>query len=260
MSATACRPTTWSFPTASIPSRSSSTSPHYSEAGKRVFSVNIQGKPVIEKLDIFATVGKNKAYDVKTPAVKVSDGSLKIDFISVVEFPCIAGIVVEGKTEAGNQLPSRSLVRKINCGGPAVAGYEADLGSNDTSPVYAQVKTPLDQRAMPIGEFYEDFARAHFGSAVAAEAGKILAAVDGAGSRPNPSDWLTGPGDLKTDGTPLEQVKKRFEHVARFEALRGKVVGAGNLERFDYWSEHAQAQCPDVRDCQHPRPTRRRRQ
>ena len=97
------------------------------------------------------------------------------------------------------------------------------------------VKTPLDQRAMPIGAFYEDFARAHFGNSVAAEAGQILAAVDGAGSRPNPSDWLSGPGDLRTDNTPLEQVKKRFEHVARFGALRGKIVGAGNLERFDYW-------------------------
>jgi hypothetical protein len=114
----------------------------------------------------------------------------------------------------------------------------------DTSPVkptessqaYRQVKKPLNQRAMPIGAFYEDFARAHFGAAVAAEAGKILAAVDGAGSLPNPSDWLTGPGDLKTNAAPLDQVKKRFEHVAQFEALRGKVAGAGNRERFDYWS------------------------
>ena len=114
--------------------------PHYSEAGKRVFSVSIQGKPVIEKLDIFATVGKNNAYDVKVPAVKVADGSLKIDFISVVEFPCIAGIVMEGTTETNNQLPSRLLVRKINCGGPAAAGYEADLDSDDSSGVYARSK------------------------------------------------------------------------------------------------------------------------
>ena len=104
-----------------------------------------------------------------------------------------------------------------------------------TSQIYGQIKTPSDQRAMPIAKFYEDFARTHFGDAVATEAGKILAAVDGAGSRPNPSDWVTGPGDLKTDGTPLEQVTRRFEHVARFEALRDKVVGAGNLERFGYW-------------------------
>ena len=143
---------------------------------------------------------------------------------------------IEGTTETNNQMPGRSFVRKINCGGPAAAGYEADLGSDDSSCLCARSRAPLDQRAMPIGAFYEDFALAHFGNAVAVEAGKILAAVDGAGSRPNPADWLTGPGDLKTDGTPLEQVKKRFEHVARFAALRGKVVGAGNLERFDYWS------------------------
>ena len=215
--------------------------PHYGAAGKRVFSVYVQGKSVIENLDIFAKVGKNKAYDVKTPAVKVTDGNLKIDFFSVVEFPFIAGIVVEGTTEPGSQTPGRPFVRKINCGGPAAAGYEADLTSGDASPVYSQIKTPLDQRAMPIDEFYEHFASAHFGSAVAGEAGKILAAVDGAGSRPDPAGWATGPGDLKTDSTPLEQIKKRFEHVARFAALRGKVVGAGNLERFDYWSNMLKA-------------------
>ena len=40
---------------------------------------------------------------------------------------------------------------------------------------------------MPIGEIYEDFALAHFGKAVAAEAGKILAAVDGAARVPIPA-------------------------------------------------------------------------
>ena len=215
--------------------------PHYAAAGKRVFSVYVQGKPVVENLDMFAKVGKNNAYDVKTPAVKVIDGNLKIDFFSVVEFPCIAGIVVEGTTEPGSQTPGRSFVRKINCGGPAVAGYEADLGSGDASPVYAQIKSPLDQRAMPIAAFYENFASVHFGSAVAVEAGKILASVDGAGARPDPAGWATGPGDLKTDATPLEQIKTRFEHVARFAALRGKVLGAGNLERFDYWSNMLKA-------------------
>ena len=91
--------------------------PHYGEAGKRVFGVTLQGKKVIDKLDIFATVGKNRALDYTFPGVEVSNGILEIQFDSIVEFPCIAAFVVEGQ----------GVTRKINCGGPAVEGYEADL-------------------------------------------------------------------------------------------------------------------------------------
>jgi len=35
--------------------------PHYGEKGKRVFGVNLQGKKVIEKLDVFEKAGKEKA-------------------------------------------------------------------------------------------------------------------------------------------------------------------------------------------------------
>ena len=38
--------------------------PHYGEANRRVFGVKVQGQPLIEQIDLFAKVGKNRAYDV----------------------------------------------------------------------------------------------------------------------------------------------------------------------------------------------------
>jgi len=91
--------------------------PHYGETGKRVFGVSIQGKPVIEKLDLFAKVGKNKALDFTFKNIEATHGALRIDFQREVEHPCIAAIVIEGKTKASNQLASEAFTRKINCGG-----------------------------------------------------------------------------------------------------------------------------------------------
>ncbi|MFO1522208.1 MAG: malectin domain-containing carbohydrate-binding protein [Kiritimatiellia bacterium] len=70
--------------------------PHYDAAGMRVFGVKVEGQTLAEKLDVFAVAGKNRAHDLRAGAVKVADGRLKIEFPRVVEFPLIAGIVVEG--------------------------------------------------------------------------------------------------------------------------------------------------------------------
>ena len=88
---------------------------------------------------------------------------------------------------------------------------------------------------MPVGDFYVDFARAHFGPAVAEEAGAIMASLDGMGFRPDPSGWMKGPGGLKT-GTGFHAVAQaKGEIVERFSALREQITAAGDLERFDYW-------------------------
>jgi hypothetical protein len=91
--------------------------PHYGEAGKRVFGVTLQGRKAIDKLDVFASVGKDRALDYTFPGVEVETGMLEIRFDGIVEFPCIAALHGRG----------RRIVRKINCGGPATEGYEADL-------------------------------------------------------------------------------------------------------------------------------------
>jgi hypothetical protein len=202
--------------------------PAYAAAGKRVFGAAIQGRQVLTNLDIFARVGRNKALDLSFPDVVVTNGTLKITFTRQVEFPCIAGLVIDGRTKANNQLPSEPFTRKINCGGEKVADYEADRVSGGAAP-----PSPRD-RAMPIEDFYIDFARANFGGNVAAPAGRLMAKMDGV-HMPQASDWKNGPGNLVPNPKPWSEVRPRFAFVEELAALRPQVEGAGNLERFDYW-------------------------
>jgi hypothetical protein len=200
--------------------------PHYSEAGKRVFGVTLQGRKVIDKLDVFATVGKNRALDYTFPGVSVSNGILEIQFDSIVEFPCIAAFVVEGS----------GVTRKINCGGPTVEGYEADLPQSNVD------NRPRD---LPAEDFYVDWAKTEFGSEVAELAAKLFAKLDGGpdmgiGKRrqdylPRPATWVDGPGGIQPDTRPWDQVRTEYAFVDDLAGLRSKVQGFGNLERFDYW-------------------------
>ena len=56
----------------------------------------MEGTKVISGLDIFAIVGQNSAYDVSIP-VTVSDGSLDIDFQSIVGSAKVNAIVVTSR-------------------------------------------------------------------------------------------------------------------------------------------------------------------
>ena len=188
--------------------------PHYKEKGKRVFGVKLEGKTVIEKLDVFARVGPDRAVDYTFENVEVRDGQLDIDFVKSVEYPCIAAIAVEGK----------QLVQKINCGGPAYKDYSANLAH-------------LPEH-VPAQDFYGDWAMHEFGTEVAADAARILSAVDG--RLPRPSDWVKGPGGYKVDKRPWENVKREYAFVDEFASLRPRVKGPGNLERFDYWLNNFQ--------------------
>ena len=208
--------------------------PAHKEAGKRVFGVKIQGRQVVTKLDVFARVGRNKALDLSFPDIGVTDGTLRIEFTREVEFPCIAGIVVTGKTKPANQVPSRPFERRINCGGPEVGTYEADTSAADVA------KPSPKPRTMPVVDFYMDYARANFGEAVAEPLAKLLAGIDGV-KLPEVSAWKQGPGVLPPDGAPWEAVRKRFAFVDEMGALRPRIDGAGNLERFDYWLHTYQA-------------------
>ncbi len=201
--------------------------PHYREAGKRVFGVRIQNRPVIVKLDVFAKAGANRALDLAFADIAVKDGVLRLDFDRVVEHPCIAGIVVTGKTAGANQLPGADYARRINCGGAAVSGYEADrrAESGEGAP---------KERAMPVADFYADFARANFGADVAESAAKVLARIDGV-NLPEPTTWIKGPGGIKAEKKPWMEEQSRYAFVKALEALRPLVNGAGNRERFDYW-------------------------
>ncbi len=198
--------------------------PHYNERGKRIFGAKVQDRLLFEHLDIFAKVGKNRAMDVTAKDVKIIDGRLMVQFLYEVEFPCIAGIAIEGTAAATNQFASRPYRRKINCGGQAHGDYEADM------------PTVVDHgasRYLPTADFYAGWAQAEFGPEAANPIASIFTRLDG--QLPRPADWVTGPGSIKPDARPWQQVKNEYLFVDELASLRPKIVGIGNLERFDYW-------------------------
>ncbi|HVX66052.1 MAG TPA: hypothetical protein VHA11_05605 [Bryobacteraceae bacterium] len=93
---------------------------------------------------------------------------------------------------------------------------------------------PQKDRAMPVRDLYDDFARAQFGESVAARAGEILTGIDGV-NLPEPSSWQDGPGGVVVEKAPWSEVKRKYEFVDELAGLRPQVHGAGNLARFDYW-------------------------
>ena len=186
--------------------------PHYGAAGKRVFGVKLQGKQVIDKLDIFATAGKDKALDYTYENIDVAGGWLDIDFVHEVEFPSIAAFVVEGS----------SGKKKVNCGGPAYKDYDADWPA-----------APASKNYPPTEDFYRDWASSEFGAEVGPDAAKVFIKMDGA--LPRPADWVDGPGGTTPDARLWADVSREYSFVEDLAALRPRVKGAGDLERFDWW-------------------------
>ena len=200
--------------------------PHYNAVNKRVFGVKLQNEKAIDKLDIFAEVGKDRALDYTFEDVKVTNGLMTIDFVSEVEFPCIAAFVVK----------SKDFTRKINCGGPAYKDYQADL------PASSSDDRPRDLSAR---DFYADWALTQFGPEVFMPITELFTKLDGGpmapdgGKRdahlPRPSTWVNGPGGINPDKRSWQQVSDEYAFIEKMAKLRPHVKGAGNLERFDYW-------------------------
>jgi len=98
------------------------------------------------------------------------------------------------------------------------------------------------------GDYYKRWAITQFGPEAGAEAGAIFASLDKAGFNkpgglPNINAWET---ESETAGSspaairPNEEeswasAKENYAFVEKLEALRPKVVGRGNRERFDYF-------------------------
>lgn len=196
--------------------------PHYGEAGKRVFGVRLQSKRVIDELDIFAKVGKNKALDYRFEDIEVKEDFLEIGFIKVVEFPCIAAIAVEGRTSEVEQDDGQPFVMKINCGGEAYEDYVADLKD-----------APPEPRFLPADHFYADWTLHQFGPEVADSIAEIFTEIDC--HLHEPSTWIRGPGGIVTNGRPWSEVAKSYDFVDRLAAVQGQIQGPGNRQRFDYW-------------------------
>jgi hypothetical protein len=200
--------------------------PHYTESGKRVFGVKLQGKKVIDQLDIFAEVGQNRALDYTFEDVKTDNGILEISFDNLVEYPCIAAFVVQGE----------GVTKKVNCGGPVYKDYQADMPAATTDG------RPRD---LPTDDFYADWAMAQFGPEAAEQIAKIFISLDGGPSAtaegqqntnlPRPATWVGGPGGIRPDERDWQQVRKEYEFVEDLAKIRPNIRGKDNLERFDYW-------------------------
>jgi hypothetical protein len=66
---------------------------YFGSSGARVFNVKLQGNPVFQNLDIFASVGADKAL-VKSATVAVLNGVLTIEFDNIVQNAKISAIEI----------------------------------------------------------------------------------------------------------------------------------------------------------------------
>ncbi len=176
---------------------------------RHLFDVLLQGKKVLNGLDVADRVGFGVALDTTFRDVPVTQGLLDIDFADRIGVPTIAGIVIEGD----------NFSRRINCGGPGYKNYEAD--------------DPPTPRSVSTDDLYQEWALRQFGAEAAVAAARIFASVD---SRlPEPATWITGPGDVMPNDSSWEKIQKDYAFADSLQQLRLRVHGKGNLERFDFW-------------------------
>jgi len=124
----------------------------------------------------------------------------------------------------------------------AQAGWSQDGWSDgtlaDLGPVIAGKPDRFKARMLPALDFYRDWCRAQFGESVAEAAAGIFAAQDGKLPRRHVRWEASGPGAVgEPDARQWDEVKKEYGFVDELAALRPKISGAGNLERFDYWCD-----------------------
>ena len=182
--------------------------------GECRFSILLDGTRVVEAIDPAA---RQDARPHVIHEWRVASGRLRLEFVPDVGESALAAIAIEGTTEV-NATP---FARRINCGGPALSGYEADL-----LPGTAR---PDESRAMPVAAFYRDFATVEFGPDAGPEIGAILARLDG--KLHQTLGWMDGPGGITRHREPWSEVSTHYTFVDELEALRPRVRGPGNLAR-----------------------------
>ncbi|NQT38082.1 MAG: hypothetical protein HQ581_11365 [Planctomycetes bacterium] len=211
--------------------------PYFTAAGQRIFDVTLQGKTVIEKLDLFAEAGKDIAWDRSFDGVEVTGGRFRLGLVPRVSLPCIMAVEIQGD----------GYIRKVNCGAVKYEGYEPDepgyrptkkfLWGEGGSSSRPQDGTSFRPRGLPVDDLYADWALANFGPEVAREAAAVFVGIDN--NIPLPATWTgvkgKGAGGLAPDLRPWDFVSREYAFVDEFAKLRPAVRGAGNRERFDFW-------------------------
>jgi hypothetical protein len=75
-----------------------------STIGQRIFGIELQGETVVERLGIFAQVGKNQAYRLDSQDVLVSDGLLRLEFVRI------------SMSRSSRQFRSAGISQAVRCG------------------------------------------------------------------------------------------------------------------------------------------------
>jgi len=74
---------------------------YFSEAGKRVFDINVEGVYIARNFDIFSQVGAHAACRVTAEEVVIKDGILNLHFGDIIESPLLNGLIIE-RLPSGN--------------------------------------------------------------------------------------------------------------------------------------------------------------
>jgi len=90
-----------------------------------------------------------------------------------------------------------------------------------------------EKRFLAADDFYMDWAKTSFGKEAAEDIAKIFISIDG--KLPRLSQWVEGPGGIVADKKPWSEVEQAYDFVNQMAALKNRVKGKGNIERFDYW-------------------------
>lgn len=120
---------------------------HFSEmyhttAGARLFSVSVEGQPVLQNVDLFEEVGHDTAYEFVVPQVMVADKTLTIQLTTEVDNATLSGIAIysnaggqfeEPPAPVGCNLPSS--IRWTSTGA-IISPRNGDASVKDPSIVY----------------------------------------------------------------------------------------------------------------------------
>lgn len=123
----------------------------------------------------------------------------------------------------------RTAAISPNISALAKGGWDITTGATGDANAGAQAGAPA---AEDMDAFWSEWGRAMFGGEGGAAAGRILQKFDGAHGAIN---------SLYNPATSDNQFSQLFAPVQELEALRGRINGAGNLSRYDYWIDMIKA-------------------
>ncbi|MEI7948286.1 MAG: hypothetical protein WCJ02_16410 [bacterium] len=110
----------------------------------------------------------------------------------------------------------------------AIHWRTAAIAPTITALAQASWRTDIATAPVDMQRFWSDWGRGMFGGEAGAEAGRLFQKFDGC--RRGIGDLING-GSHTTDA----MISEYFAPLAALEALRPRIQGAGNLERYDYW-------------------------